>query len=99
MTDSRCSIAKVSNYDVVESTPFKKDPMRELAAAAQKRGIKLFFYYSQLDWHNEDYFPHGRTGHFTKRQAVGRMGKIYPISECPDPGAAYAVWPYWRHLV
>jgi alpha-L-fucosidase len=42
----------VSNYNIVDATPFKRDPMKELAAACSKRGIKLCFYYSQAqDWH------------------------------------------------
>ena len=42
----------VSNYNIVDATPFKRDPMKELASACSKRGIKLCFYYSQAqDWH------------------------------------------------
>jgi alpha-L-fucosidase len=32
-----------------------------LADEAHRQGIKLFFYYSQLDWHNPDYYPRGKT--------------------------------------
>ena len=45
----------VSKYNIVDATPFKRDPMKELADAAQKAGIKLCFYYSQTqDWHEPD---------------------------------------------
>jgi alpha-L-fucosidase len=67
--------SKVSPYNIVAATPFKRDPMKELAAACRKHGVKLFFYYSQLDWHNPDYFPHGRTGHFTGRPDKGDWDK------------------------
>jgi len=63
--------SKVSPYNIVDATPFKRDPIKELAAACQKQGIKLFFYYSQLDWHNPDYFPIGSTGHSTGRSSGG----------------------------
>jgi alpha-L-fucosidase len=63
--------SKVSRYNVVDATPFKRDPMAELAAACRRQGVKLFFYYSQLDWHNPDYFPRGRTGHTTGRPEAG----------------------------
>ena len=63
--------SKVSSYDIVEATPFKRDPMQELAAAARKHGLKLFFYYSQVDWHHPDYFPRGRTGNSTGRPHSG----------------------------
>ena len=48
-----CMFDSPSNpYNIVKQTPFKRDPMKELAAACNKRGIKLCFYYSQaLDWH------------------------------------------------
>jgi alpha-L-fucosidase len=44
---------KSSNpYNVVDATPFKRDPMKELAIACKEEGIKLGFYYSQTqDWH------------------------------------------------
>jgi len=45
----------VSKYNIVDATPFKRDPMKELAEAAAKAGIKLCFYYSQTqDWHEPD---------------------------------------------
>jgi len=47
--------SKVSRHNIVDATPFHRDPMKELAAACQKAGIKLCFYYSQTqDWHEPD---------------------------------------------
>lgn len=44
--------SKVSRYNIVDATPFKRDPIKELAAACEKEGIKLGLYYSQAqDWH------------------------------------------------
>jgi len=54
--------SKVSDYNIVARTPYGKDVLKALAEECRKQGIKLFFYYSQLDWHNPDYFPRGRTG-------------------------------------
>ncbi|HVD92872.1 MAG TPA: alpha-L-fucosidase, partial [Vicinamibacterales bacterium] len=42
----------VSSYDIVDSTPYKKDPMRALADEAKKQGLKFCFYYSIMDWHH-----------------------------------------------
>jgi len=53
--------SKVSDWNIVARTPYKKDPLKLLADEAHRQGIKLFFYYSQLDWHNPDYYPRGRT--------------------------------------
>jgi alpha-L-fucosidase len=54
--------SKASPYNIVDFTPFKRDPLAELAEECRKQNIKLFFYYSQLDWHHPDYFPRGGTG-------------------------------------
>ncbi|HZQ55208.1 MAG TPA: alpha-L-fucosidase [Bryobacteraceae bacterium] len=44
--------SKVSSYNVVAATPFKRDVLKELAAACRKHGMPLGFYYSQSqDWH------------------------------------------------
>ncbi len=53
---------KASDYNIVERTPYKQDVLKALAAACKKEDIKLFFYYSLLDWRSDDYFPRGRTG-------------------------------------
>lgn len=42
----------VSDYDIIDRTPFRRDPMRELADACRKHGLKLCFYHSIMDWHH-----------------------------------------------
>jgi len=53
--------SKVSDWNIVQRTAYAKDPLKMLADEAHRQGIKLFFYYSQLDWHNPNYFPRGAT--------------------------------------
>ncbi len=53
---------KASDYNIVERTNYNKDVLKELAEACKKEDIKLFFYYSLLDWRHDDYYPRGRTG-------------------------------------
>jgi alpha-L-fucosidase len=53
--------SKVSDWNIVKRTPYGRDPLKMLADEAHRQGIKLFFYYSQLDWHNPDYYPRGAT--------------------------------------
>ena len=44
--------SKASGYNIVDATPFDRDPLKELAEACEKQGIRLGFYYSQAqDWH------------------------------------------------
>jgi len=66
---------KTSTYNIVDWTAFKRDPMKELADECHAQGIKLFFYYSQLDWHHPDYFPRGGTGKFSGRAESGDWNK------------------------
>lgn len=63
--------SKLTRYDIVDATPYGRDPMKALADACHKHGIKLFFYYSLLDWHHPDYYPLGKTGRSTGREAKG----------------------------
>jgi alpha-L-fucosidase len=51
-----------SDYDIVDRTHHGKDVLAELKEACDRNGLKLFFYYSQLDWHHPDYYPRGETG-------------------------------------
>ena len=57
----------VSDYDIMDASPFKRDIIAELAEACREEGIALHFYYSLLDWTREDY-PVGRTGLGTGRK-------------------------------
>lgn len=68
--------SKISDYDIVERTPYKKDVLKMLADECHAQGIKLFFYHSQLDWHHPDYFPRGNTGQgYTGRPESGDFNK------------------------
>jgi alpha-L-fucosidase len=48
--------SQVSDFDVM-ATPFRRDILKELAAACRREGIKLCFYHSIMDWHHPDYLP------------------------------------------
>ncbi len=39
----------------ITSTPFKRDVLKELAAACKDAGIKFCFYHSIMDWHHPDW--------------------------------------------
>ncbi len=48
--------SKVSDYDM-EITPYEDDPLRQLAGACRRKGMRLGFYHSIMDWHHPDYRP------------------------------------------
>lgn len=63
-----------SNWDTKQSdwkitnTPYGKDALKQLADECHKEGIKLFLYYSLLDWYRSDYqYETGKTGKGTGR--------------------------------
>lgn len=63
--------SKLTDWDIVDRTPYKKDVLKLLADECHKQGIKLFFYYSQLDWHQDNYYPRGITGQYAGRPDKG----------------------------
>ncbi len=64
--------SKVSDYNIVDATPYGKDVLGLLKEECDRQGVKLFFYHSQLDWHHPDYYPRGRTGQgYTGRPESG----------------------------
>ena len=47
--------SEVSDFNIAKQTPFRRDPMAELAAACKKYGVKFGFYYSHaFDWEHPD---------------------------------------------
>lgn len=71
--------SKASKYNIVDATPYAKDPMKELSAACAERGLDFGFYYSQdQDWHEAN--GRGNNWDFPeKRDAqVYLEGKVLP---------------------
>jgi alpha-L-fucosidase len=58
---------KASDWKVTH-TPWGKDPVKMMADECHRQGIRLFVYYSLLDWSRSDYpYETGRTGQGTGR--------------------------------
>ncbi len=71
--------SKASRYNIVDATPYGKDPMKELAAACARRNIAFGFYYSQdQDWHE----PHARGNNWDfpqeRKPEIYLRGKVFP---------------------
>jgi hypothetical protein len=58
---------------------WRQDPLKLLARECRRQDLKLFFYYSQLDWHNPNYYPLGRTGPAAGQPAGGDWYKYLTI--------------------
>lgn len=62
--------SKASDFDVIDATPFKRDPAKELAEAARSRGLKMGFYYSHARDHHHplaNWNKYGNTWDFPPR--------------------------------
>jgi alpha-L-fucosidase len=46
--------SKVTQWDIMDATPFKRDILKELSQACKKQGVTLCFYHSIMDWHHPD---------------------------------------------
>jgi alpha-L-fucosidase len=47
--------SEVSEYNIVDATPFKRDPIKELSDACRRQGLKFGLYYSHSqDWNEPD---------------------------------------------
>lgn len=90
--------SKLTDYNIVARTPYGRDVLKLLAEECRAQGIKLFFYYSLLDWHHPDYFPLGWTGQFAGRTGNGdwQRYKEYYIGQvrelCTNYGEIGGLW-------
>lgn len=74
--------SRVSDFDVVDATPFKHDVLRELDTACARRGIRFGVYYSHgLDWRDG-----GDLGRSRAKTVTG-LSKISPNDWDPSPRA------------
>jgi len=93
----------------IKSTPFQRDPLKELADACKEAGITLCFYYSIMDWHHPDW-PERRpwndraTGkpdmnryvEFMKGQLKELLTRYGPIGVLWFDGDTEKPWPHQR---
>ena len=87
----------MTDYNIVDATPFGRDILKELAAECQKQGIKLGFYYSQTqDWHHPD--GDGNDWDYNPaEQGFRRLRR--ELCQAPGARAADQLWPDLPDLV
>jgi alpha-L-fucosidase len=85
MYDSHLTDYKITN------TPFKRDPLKELAdAVARRRDIKLGFYSSLLDWHHPGYRFRKETGKTWGDYIEFLHGQVREL--CTNYGEIMSIW-------
>jgi alpha-L-fucosidase len=97
---------KFSDFNIMNS-PYHKDIVKMLADECHKQDIKLFFYYSLLDWRRDDYsYWTGNTGHGTGRTVHGNWDDYIQFMKnqltelLTNYGEIAGVWfdGYWDQL-
>lgn len=97
---------KASDFNIMNS-PYHKDIVKMIADECHKQGIKLFLYYSLLDWRRDDYsYWTGRTGHGTGRTIHGDWNNYIAFMEqqltelLTNYGEIAGIWfdGYWDQL-
>jgi len=66
--------SEVSEYDIMDTSPFGRDILGELADAARRQGIRLGFYHSIMDWHH----PDAQAPHFPTYNTRERSNPNFP---------------------
>jgi len=80
--------SKLTDFDIADASPFKRDVLKELAAECHKQGVKPFFYYSQLDRHHPDYRPDDKKA--WARYKAYYIGQIREL--CTNYGEIGGLW-------
>ena len=94
--DGFCMFDATNTEYKITNTPFKRDVCKELADACHKHGIKIFWYYSQPDWHHPDYLTENHDKYrdymFAQvRQLLTDYGKIDGVwFDCLNTS-----WKHW----
>ena len=90
--------SRLTRYDVIDASPFARDPLGSLIDACRKHGLSPVVYYSLLDWHHPDYAPRGRTGKSAGRDDKGDWSKYVAYAQgqirelCTNYGPIGGVW-------
>jgi alpha-L-fucosidase len=80
----------LSDYKVT-NTPFKRDPLRELAdACARRRDVKLGFYSSLLDWHHPAFRFRKESGLAWSDYIAFLHGQVREL--CSEFGEIACIW-------
>lgn len=101
--------SKITEYDVMDFSPIKRDLLTELKTACDKYDVKLCFYHSIMDWHHPDaQAPHYPTYNTKEKENPNFQqyveNYLYPqVTELVEKYDPYVLWfdgewiPEWTH--
>lgn len=49
--------SRLTDYNIVDATPYKRDVMKELSEACRRQGMRFGVYFSLIDWHFPQAYP------------------------------------------
>jgi len=49
--------SRLTDYNIVDATPYKRDVMKELAEACRRQDMRFGVYFSLIDWHFPQAYP------------------------------------------
>lgn len=82
--------SKLSGFNVVDGSPYRRDVIQELAAAARAEGLGFGVYYSNIDWH-EGSVPDMRNDNPISKQLEDfNLGQLVEL--CSNYGPLSEIW-------
>lgn len=102
--------SKVSDWDIVDRTPYKRDVLKALSRECKKAGLKFCVYYSILDWHHPSQQPNPKAANPHASLASNSMkdgrkaeylqymkGQLRELLKNYDPGVLWfdGEWVEW----
>lgn len=97
--------SEVTEYDIVDATPYKKDILKALSEECRKQGVKFCVYYSIMDWHHpaqyrgsENRYNPTKMHADRKKEYIAYMkAQMKELMDCCDPAVLWfdGEWPNW----
>ncbi len=81
---------KLSPFNVVDGTPYRRDVIRELAAAARAEGLDFGVYYSTIDWHQGSIPDMQNNNEIPKALEDFDLGQLVEL--CSNYGPLSEIW-------
>ena len=75
---------KTTDYNIVDATPFNRDPIKELADACKRAGLGFGVYYSTIDWHYPGSVERAVHGQFSVNETIPEAHHRYSLAQLQE---------------